>query len=523
MVKRVLFFAISLFFISQVYGEVEEKVFTGQISLEKSSFLVNETFKIEISLSLPQLSPPDFVIENSPFPEELQLVAGPNIRPGSIGSIIDYFFKPVREGRFLIDSFIIKTENETFYTVPVLIIASKVFQVSDYFDKIPPKVRWDIPSGTYYPGSVVPLRFVVENAETDDFTLSSSVSQNKAGLVKKSDRFSRKSEKEIIPIKVMNGEIYNIVYHDYIFIPLKSGSVMLPDLEIFVSNRAKRYKILLKGVSVYVDKPNVGNSTGAVGQFVYSYEVLGETISDNQAVFIKQQITGKGNFYGIQVPKPYIDNSEIAEITLLSNKFNVKPSGEYFEGNRELLYVIEKNAEAEEETDFFFNLIVPDFVWTEKRGNIQANSEKLKTKLGIATKIKILSSSPKADIDKTAFKDTKGSILKILVYIPMLLLLPGVFFVVGKKYKIAVLFAITAVSFTVVASFLYNEPIYGEISDAEEKSPFLPVYTIPEETSSVKFYLPVGSEFKIINQKESYFLIETPDQIEGWIKKENRK
>lgn len=535
MVRKILFFAVSLLFISQVYGQVEEKVFTDQIYLEKSSFLVNETFKIEISLSSPQLSSSNFIIENSPFPEGLQLVSGPNIRPGYSGSVIDYFFKPVKEGRFLIDSFIIKTKKETFFTVPIFIIASKVFQVSENFDRIPPTVRWNIPSGTYYPGSVVPLCFVVENAETDNFTISSSVSQNDKGLVKKSDRFSGKSEKEVIPIKVMNGEVYNIIYHDYIFIPLESGSVILPDLEIFVANRYKRYRILLKGVSIRVNSPNADNSTGAVGRFTYNYEILGETVSDKQAVFVKQQITGKGNFYGIQVPKPYIDNSEIAEITLLSDKFNVKPSGEYFEGDRALLYVIEKklseekNAETEtgieQETEKFLNLIIPDFVWTEKNysSNNSEKKGKLKTKRGIAAKIKILLSSSKADIVKTVFKDKKDNILKIIIYIPMLLLLPGIFFAAGKKYKIAVLFAITAVSFTVVAGFPYKEPIYGEISEAGGKSPFVPVYIIPEETSSVKFYLPVGSEFKIINQKEGYFLIETPDQAEGWIKKENRE
>jgi hypothetical protein len=59
-------------------------------------------------------------------------------------------------------------------------------------------------------------------------------------------------------------------------------------------------------------------------------------------VILKQKISGTGNFYGITMPAPSIGNPEIADISLIKDKYDIAPDYKLFKGSRELIYSIRK-------------------------------------------------------------------------------------------------------------------------------------------------------------------------------------
>ena len=533
--KRLVIF-IFLLFCFHVWAQE----FTCRIIIEKTSFAVNEEFKFTILI--PEISPAKLIMEEPKFPDGLEVVAGPSKRPGRNGSIVDYTFRVNRTGRYLIESFAIKSSAKTMHTTPVFITG---FPLTSAFDKVPPSVRWDIPKDTYYPGEIIPLRFAVENIENPGLIIESQVSQKSDGYVKKISGSPGKGERTVVAKKIMTGEIYDVLFHDHIFVPFKSGSITLPDAEIYLSavsagahSAGGDYLTILKGTPVMISAiPESAENTGALGNYSYKYEISDNKISDLQAVILKQKITGIGNFYGITMPAPSISNPALADISLIKDRYDVTPEGKLFKGSRELVYSISKktdgkgmsNKERHPENQENISVVIPDFSWYSKNSFESLSGSKLERIPGAVLVLKPeenLSGQSVSDI-KPADKEKKINkiALEIFKIILIISVVPALFFVLKKKIKktiIALLITVllcVIIVFFIITKIFAEQPVYGIVIDSQAAAN---TYVIPEESGAVKFSVEKGETVRIIGEKDKFYLIETNAKSgRGWMKKEN--
>jgi len=522
------------------------------VTLEKTSFQVNEEFKFTIFI--PAISPSRLIIEEPEFPDGVEIITGPSIRPGRNGSIVDYSFKLNKTGRYVIESFKIKSSGKVMHTTPVFITAGAGFQGyspsnrwGENQDKVPPSVRWDIPKDIYYPGEIIPLCFAIENIGNPDLIIESEVSQKNDGYVKKISRRFGKSERTIISKKVMTGEIYDVLFHDHIFVPFRSGIITLPNVEVYLSEGDYSYRIILKGTPVVISAlPESEENTGALGNFSYEYEISDNKISDSQAVILKQRISGTGNFYGITMPAPYINNPEIADIFLIKDTYDVTPTGDYpdspdhklFKGSRELIYSIRKKQNEALGYDRIYpknvSVIIPDFSWYSKKSpdSLPAQSRveelKLEKSPGAVLVLNLEENSFAQPVSGTTQADkekkVKKNLLEIFKIILIITIIPSLFFVLKKKIKksiIALLIIVLAatIGFLIITKVLIKQPVYGIVNDTSFSAS---IYVIPEESATIKFSVENGEAVRIIGEKDQFYLIEIDNKgNRGWAKKEN--
>lgn len=541
MLIRTVVILIFLFFCFSLYAEAPslQRGYVGQITIERTSFQVNEEFRFTIFI--PEISPLELVMEEPQFPSGVEITRGPSIRPGINGTIIDYSFILNRAGRYLIDSFTIKHRNRIMHTTPVFITAVPIPQrhyPSDAWgyrvSKPPPSVRWAIPNYSYFPGEIIPLRFVVENVENPNIVIESRVSQTIGGYVKRGSRTAQENEKTIITKRVARGEIYDVFFHDHIFVPFRYGSITLPNVEIYISEGTSEHRVTLKGVPVAISTPpKAEKNTGALGNFFYEYEISSNTISAFQAVILTQRITGTGNFFGITMPAPYISDPEIADITLIRDIFDVVPAGNpvgspgyrFFKGSRELTYsIIKKRDVVYRDTTYPKNILImiPDFSWHDPLPGLT-----LRESSGIALALNFEEDSLAQPVSDLAQADREKKARKILLDIFKIILIisiaPALFFVLKKKIKksiIAILIIVVIsviIGFLVITRVLATQPVYGIIGSGA-----INVYVIPEEEASVRFILEDGEAVRIIGEKGQFYLIESVGKgSRGWAKKEN--
>lgn len=528
--KRLVNFLLFLvFFISAAAADE----FSGQIILEKTSFLLNEEFRL--SILIPEVSPSRLTVEEPLFPAGLSLLKGPFVRAGRNGSIIDYYFQALSQGRYIIDSFRIKSEGSVLLTTPVFVTAAPVFHIQGSFDKVPPQIKWKLVDRIYHPGEVIPLQFVIETLETADIAISSEVSQKPEGYVRKISRSGEKYEKTVFAKKVMTGEVYDIVFHDHVFVAFSAGNVVLPDVEISVSKGGASYRTTLKGIPLRIhNAPDSGSGTGAIGSFSLYYDISDKTISDNQPIIIRQKISGRGNFYGIRMPAPAVDKPGIAEITLLKDKYETVPDGKLFSGFRELTYSLRKIKKEETENTAAIagspltekiRLILPPFSWYEEHHAELPPGAGLMKQPGSTEEIIVLKTSEEGLLspDERIAKTGRATLfVKFLLGALLLSLIPAAFLITrrhkGKAVTAVALVAVVLLSFFVFRKITEGDALYGVVISEHS---FAPVYAIPDEKGSVKLEVETGDKVKIIDRKDVFYLIQTTGRESGWINKNN--
>ena len=145
--------------------------FSGRIILEKTVFVVGEEFPLQILV--PGTAPLMLSVETPKIPAGLRLLKGPYMRPGKSGTVVDYYFRVEKPGRYVLGSFSLKTAVKSGFTPPVFIKAGLKDSQLNGIDDVPPNVKWAVPLRTYYPGEIIPIMFVVENLESPDISLES--------------------------------------------------------------------------------------------------------------------------------------------------------------------------------------------------------------------------------------------------------------------------------------------------------------------------------------------------------------
>ncbi len=500
--------------------------FTGRIILEKTNFVVGEEFSL--SILVPGAAPLMLSVETPKLPGGIRLLKGPYMRPGKSGTVVDYYFRIEKPGRYVIGSFTLKTAVKTGYTLPVYIKAGKNdFQLSG-IDNVPPNIKWAVPMKTYYPGEIIPLIFVVENLESPDINLESSIYSNNSGIVSRTSRNGEKEEQTVLKKNILTGNIYDILYHNHIFIPVFPGTVPLPGAEVFISKNEKSYNTFLPEKNIVITPvPSRIRETGAIGNFTSDYSLSNTLLHMDEIIVVKRVIRGTGNFYFIDVPLPYTDKPDLVEVNMLKKNLSAVPAGKWFNGSLTVRFSIKLKKSVLRDIDEPVNVTVPDM--TVMRINEEHGDNRrfeFYTLKGGVEKIDLTSlkrefAYPEIYTNKSLNPDT----VIILTASSMIIVLSAVLvFGIRKKnrYLAAAAFLIIAVIAVFTAIVIFKEKeVYGIISPDPD---FAGVYTVPEENSTVKYS---GSSIKkelkvpVRGSYRNYYLIEMSDGGEGWIKKDN--
>ena len=501
--------------------------FSGRIILEKTNFVVGEEFPL--SILVPGAAPLMLSIETPKIPGGIRLLKGPYMRPGKSGTVVNYYFRIEKPGRYVLGSFALKTALATGYTPPVFIKAGKNdFQLSG-IDDVPPNVKWAVPIKTYYPGEIIPMMFVVENLEYDDLSLESSIYSNNSGIVRHSSRYGVKEEKTVLQKNILTGSIYDILYHNHIFIPVFPGTVPLPAAEIFLSKDGKSYGTFLPEKKIVITPvPSRIRETGAIGDFESNYTLSGDLLHHDEIIVVKRVLEGSGNFYAINVPAPYTNKPELVEINLLKENLTAVPSGQWFDGTLTVRFSLKLKKSVKNKINESVILTVPDMTVMKIRDEFGDNRRyDFYTLKGGTEKINLTSSKrefmyPEESVTEALEAETDFSVILIISGI-LIIFTAAFIYGLKNRNRFAVVSAIVfiAVSITVFTIYIFNEKeVYGIISSDSE---FAGIYTVPDENSSIKYSASAidgNMRVSVKGSSKGYYLVELSDGGEGWIKKE---
>ena len=513
---------LTLLTVSSLFSED----FSGRIILEKTSFIVGEEFSL--SILVPGAAPLMLSVETPKIPAGIRLLKGPYMRPGKSGTVVDYYFRVEKQGRYLLGSFTLKTAIKTGYTPPVFIKAGKSnFQLSG-IDDIPPSVKWAFPVKTYYPGEIIPLMFVVENLESDDISLESSIYNNNSGIVNRISKNGNKEEKTILTKNIMTGSIYDIIFHDHIFIPVIPGNISLPGAEVFLSRDEKSYSTFLPEKKIVITPvPSKISSSAAIGSFTADYSVSDTILHDDGILIIKTVLEGTGNFYAVTIPTPYTDKPGIIEIAKIKENISVVPDGRWFTGSLTVRFSMKLAESVKDDFTDTVQLTIPDMTVMkigEEHG--EQRGYEFYTLPGSSEKVTITSERDVFTYPNLYTENETGADLIVISLAAAVLILASfaAIFGVKNKHKYISAAALILIALILIFLFIYifkeNEE-YGIIL-SNSQSP--DIYTVPEKNSSIKYSgsrISEGLRVPVKGSYQDYLLIEMPDGGEGWIKKDN--
>ncbi len=521
---------VAVFLLLLSSGVLSAEDFTGKIILEKTNFIVGEEF--QLSILVPGIAPLLLSVEAPRLPNGLHHIKGPYMRPGKSGTVVDYYFKVEKAGRFIIGSFSLKTADKTGHTLPVLIKAGQNnFQLSD-IDNVPPSVKWMIPEEKYYPGEIIPLMFAVENLESSDIMIESSIYSNNSGMVKRISRNGEKHEKIIITKKILTGEIFDVLFHDYIFIPFSSGTAVLPGAEVFLSKDEKSHNVFISGKTIDISPfPEQIKTTGAVGEFEYSYTISDRNLFLDDIIVVRTRISGTGNFYGITPPLPYADKPGLVKIVKLKDNLSVRPDGRWFTGFRDISYGIRPVDLEKEQYLETFKLIIPDIRAMKEVDKTRRDRHgEYYTLRGGEEDIFLTANTRIPEISDPVASQGEDSRFFIFLYfagVSSAAVLMFIMFLYSRR-KIYFILAVVFIILIVSGFFFYRvfreKGVYGVIFTNSQPPEIM---TVPEEGSSIKkkslagVGIYDGGRVLVKGLYGDYYLIELSDGDEGWIKKEN--
>ncbi len=500
--------------------------FSGRIILEKTNFVVGEDFSFRILV--PGAAPLMLSVETPHIPNGIRLLKGPYMRPGKSGTVVDYYFRVEKPGRYVLGSFTLKTALKTGYTTPVFIKAGKNDYQLSGIDDVPPVVKWAVPLNTYYPGEIIPLRFVVENLESEEVTLESSIYSNNSGIVNRISRNGDKEEKVVATKNMLTGNIYDIFYHNHIFIPVFPGTIQLPGAEVFISKNEKSYNTFLPEQKIVITSvPSKIKNTGAIGNFTSDLTFSDNLLHPDEIIVIKRVIKGTGNFYAMNIPTPYSDMPELVEINTLKENLYAEPDGQWFTGSLTMRYSLKVKKTLKRDLDDSVTITVPDMA-VMRINNKAGGSPRYEFYELEGGSESISLTSLKRELSYSELYSEKDSNVDIflisVITSAFLLAVAAVVISARKKGKIFTisLIVIITVIIVLILFFVFKEnEVYGIISP----NPQMPgIYNVPDENSSIKYSassiireirVPVKGSY------EDFYLIEMSDGGEGWIKKDN--
>ena len=326
----------------------------------------------------------------------------------------------------------------------------------------------------------------------------------------------------------MTGNLYDVLYHNHIFVPVFPGTVPFPGAEVFISKNGTSFSTYLPEKKIVITPvPSRIKETGAIGTFESDYTLSKNLLHTDEIIVIKRVIEGTGNFYAVNVPAPYSDKPELVEINLLKENLSAVPDGQWFKGALTVRFSLKLKKSAKKLSGESLKLTVPDM--TVMRIRSEHGDDRrfdFYTLKGGVENIDI-SSETRESVSSDSYADPRflSDGLPLPVFSAVLIAAAAALLLSikkGKKYSAAASAAFIIIFLLLQFVLIFKEnKVYGIISP---DSQFKGIYTVPDENSSIKYSaasVPEKLRLPVIGDRREYYLIEMPDGGEGWIKKDN--
>ena len=267
------------------------------------------------------------------LPAGIQHLYGPSIRPvretGKNGIVqnrvkINYTFRGLKTGRFLIDSFVIKTSDNVFISDAKLLSVGIALNSSIH---IPLEPEWVLLTERVFIGEAVPLLREVYEQEEILFFDNVGITAPKGGVFEQASALGQ--------IQINNKAdqvLYDLPIDAYIFTPSSTGRVIIPEASVNVNDIISK----ANSISIYVEAiPEEIRITGAIGEFAIHSWLEESSVTAGDEIILHVKISGEGNLNFFHIPDPVYK-----EGTLLStreiNNYSAGLNG--YSGSRENVY-----------------------------------------------------------------------------------------------------------------------------------------------------------------------------------------
>jgi tetratricopeptide (TPR) repeat protein len=328
--NRLLILAVFLLSAALLSGQAETAEETLGIQFTPSK--IKRGQKFTLTLILDYIDPDTLIIEEPEFPEIVEKLSGPYLRPfvdtDDLGSRrrkieVSYTFRGIESGRRVMRSFKIHMGDKTVLTEPRIIeIAIK----SD-ITKVPYDVIWRASAVDIYEGQTVSLILELENTKEIVFPESVKIRTPEGVLMEEAEGLG-----EIFSESVGDEELYRIPVASYLLTATAPGSLELQSAQVTALDLTAVSNNLMFEVK---ELPERLKGSGAVGRFSYSFSLSEENIVVGAPVELRIRIEGVGNLNYLEFPEIS------AEGLIQSGKEQVNeflPVSEGYKGFRELIY-----------------------------------------------------------------------------------------------------------------------------------------------------------------------------------------
>lgn len=303
------------------------------VEVSETSLAKNDRFKFTIIADHSNYN--DITVVVPEEMEGLQIYAGPVKRhiiesaPDGINIIrkssISYTLRARETGRHALPSFTVFIRDIPYQTEPVLIEVG-LYKNRKFY--IPYDAYWQAGLEEAYVGESIPLTLFVRNEMQIGIFPDKKTSAPNGGFWEEVSGLG-----EIEQGVLVGNTVYTIPVAGYIFTPTRDGRLVIPAAEIESDISQGKASSLIIQVN---PTPEEIDTTGAVGDFTYSYSLSSQEIYLGEELVLTIAVEGTGNLNYLQLPEPGLDNLEYLE-TRTSEEIHAFSGG--YRGSRKAEYI----------------------------------------------------------------------------------------------------------------------------------------------------------------------------------------
>jgi hypothetical protein len=376
--------ALTLFLFLFTFGAT--CIFPEDLIMEITPNPVGRDDKFNIDFFIDYDDMAGITIKTPVLPSGITLYKGPYKRPywlqlsngdSKKKTLITYTYSTGKEGRFVIDPFILSIGDRILSTKPELIRVG-LYKNRELY--IPYNVEWSYNDGLLYEGQAIPIILEVNDLEEVMFFEDITIDLPEKGFMDQVGDLGLVEVEQIGDYK-----LYTVPVRGFIFTPTVSGRIKIPSGTVIargISSSSGSPVINVKQI------PGKIENTGALGNFTISSWVTKSEIFRNEKIELHIKVEGVGNFNYFQLQEPYGEGLTLAGMVEIPDYLTTSKG---FEGSRETVYSFISDSQGDKE------LIVPAFPFLIPDTGIIIEGKIISIPLQINTSSNLL---PKHDIEE---------------------------------------------------------------------------------------------------------------------------
>ena len=307
-----------------------------------------------LTFDIAPANPGNLTVTEPDYPQALQKVGGPLIRPAIAGANPGAFrnqdavevqidFTALRPGRYVIGQFKCQSGYTTFVTEPVIVAVT-----DPGTGTVPPEAQWIVSTGTPYLGQTVYLQLALTDLLEPLFPDQISTTPPASGVFEEVRGLGK-----IRTAEYGSTVLYQVPVATYYLTPTTNGAVTIPAATVTV----KGVKVRAPEAFINVQTlPNRVQGSGAVGTFNFSAAVANPEIIEGDSFELTLRVEGTGNLSYLHFPDIIAPDLVITSTT---ERNTYVPTENGYTGYREVAYQLSPRGAGTA------SVTVPEFSWID--------------------------------------------------------------------------------------------------------------------------------------------------------------